>query len=74
MSGPPDQLLRKPQLLACLGTQTPLCCFSVVVLKSAGSKGASSVLFWDVFFIERPTQPDQIRRAEKAAEIFSGQE
>lgn len=48
----PDQLLSKPQLPACPGRQTPLCCFSVVVLKSMGSKGASSVLFWDLYYAE----------------------
>lgn len=52
MFGSPDQLLSKPQLPACLGRQAPLCCFSLVVLKSTGSKGASSVLFWDVDYRE----------------------
>lgn len=52
MFGSPDQLLSKPQLPACPGRQTPLCCFSVVVLKSMGSKGASSVLFWDLYYAE----------------------
>lgn len=52
MFGSPGQLLSKPQLPACLGRQTPLCCFSVVVLKSTGSKGASSVLCWDVYYGE----------------------